>query len=64
MNKKRVAQIAGWSTLAIMALIGISFYANGENDVWPRVLVFSIASWIHGICWGFRYALEGRFTWL
>ena len=64
MKKKRIAQIAGYITVAIMAYTGISLLIGGPDAAWPHLYIFAIAAWLHGICWGYRYALEGRFTWL
>lgn len=64
MNKKQIARIAGYITLSVMAFTGISLFLGGSGATWPHLYIFAVAAWLHGICWGYRYALEGRFTWL
>lgn len=64
MNKKQKARIAAFITLIVMAYTGISFFIDVSGAAWPHLYIFAIAAWLHGIFWGYRYALEGRFTWL
>jgi len=63
-KKKQIARIAGYVTLSAMAFTGISFLLGGSEATSPYLYIFAVAAWLHGISWGYRYALEGRFTWL
>lgn len=64
MNNISVARIIGYLTLFIMTVFGVMFAMNGVGTVWPHFYIFAVSSWLHGICWGYRCALEGRLTWL
>lgn len=64
MNKILISSILGWVTLLVMAYMGVTFFLIGTGSAWPRFSLFAVAAWLHGICWGYRYALEGRLTWL
>lgn len=63
MNHQTIVRIAEYLTLLVMFLSAV-FYLYGDHDTaWPYIVVFIIAAWLHGICWGYLYALKGRLTW-
>lgn len=64
MDRKTVARILEYLTLTMMAVSAIAYLYGDHDTAWPCVMVFVIAAWIHGICWGYLYALKGRLTWL
>ena len=63
MDRKTIVRIAGYLTLAAMA-VSIVFYCFGPIQyAAPAIIVLLFSSWLHGICWGRLYSLEGRLTW-
>lgn len=64
MNNKQIARLAGFLTLSVMAFTGISFLLDDARAPWPHFYIFALFAWLHGICWGYLYAVQGRFTWL
>lgn len=64
MDRKTVIYIVEYLALGIMALsVGIYLYLDNHDAAWPWVMLFVFATWVHGIFWGYLFALRGRLTW-
>ncbi len=64
MDKKTIARLAGYLTLAAMAVSVALYFFGPVQCAGSAIVMLLFSSWLHGICWGYRYALEGRMTWL
>ena len=63
MRKKIIVRLLSYITLVIM-IASVAIYLLGAAHLLvPAILGLLVSSWLHGICWGYLYALEGRLTW-